>query len=132
MRTVIATVATLIGLTAFATVASAVPETEGPLPTYHLHGFYKVRDRTAIWQLSDNSPWQVVKDEPWIDSRLVKWGYVPIIHNSKQYYCLIDDKPVTGSNIAKKTFVCGDASTTVFNYNNNWRPSLLLYGADAY
>jgi hypothetical protein len=127
MRTV---VGTFICLTALASVAFAEPETNTPLPTYHLHGFYKLRDRTAIWQISDKSPWQVVKDEPWIEPRLVKWGYVPLTHNSQHYYCLIDDKPITGSNIAKTTFICGDASTVAFNYINNWRPSLLLYGAD--
>jgi hypothetical protein len=132
MRTVVATVATLIGLTAFASVATAVPETDAPLPTYHLHGFYKIRDQSAIWQLSDRNPWQVVKNEPWIEPRVVKWGYVPMTHNSQRYYCLIDDKPITGSNIAKTTFICGDASTVAFNYHANWRPSLLLYGADAY
>jgi hypothetical protein len=129
MRTV---VGTFICLTALASVAFAEPETNAPLRTYHLHGFYKLRDRTAIWQISDNSPWQVVKGEPWIEPRLVKWGYVPITHNSQHYYCLIDDKPITGSNIAKTTFVCGDASTVALNYNNNWRPTLLLYGADSH
>jgi hypothetical protein len=127
MRTV---VGTFICLTAFASVAFAEPETNAPLPTYHLHGYYQLRDRSAIWQLSDKSPWQVVKDEPWIEPRLVKWGYVPITHNSQHYYCLIDDKPITGSNIAKTTFVCGDASTVALNYINNWKPSLLLYGSD--
>jgi hypothetical protein len=91
-----------------------------------------LRDRSAIWQLSDRSPWQVVKDEPWIESRVVKWGYVPIVHNSQHYYCLIDDRPITGSNIARTTFLCGDASTVQFNYNNGWRPELHLYGGDAY
>jgi hypothetical protein len=129
MRTV---VGTFICLTALACVAFAAPETNAPLPTYHLHGYYKLRDRSAIWQLSDRSPWQVVKDEPWIEPRVVKWGYVPIVHNSQRYYCLIDDRPITGSNIARTTFLCGDAATVQFNYNNGWRPSLSLYGADAY
>jgi hypothetical protein len=128
MRTV---VGTFICLTALASVAFAVPETDAPLRTYHLHGFYKLGNLSAVWQPSDDSPWQVVKDEPWIESRVVKWGYVPITHHSGHYYCLIDDKPITGSNIAKTTFVCGDASTVSFNYNLGWKPSLSLYGADA-
>jgi hypothetical protein len=126
------TAATFICLTALASVAFAGPETNAPLPTYHLHGYYKLGNRSAIWQPSDRSPWQVVKDEPWIESRLVKWGYVPIVHNSEHYYCLIDDRPTTGSNVAKTTFVCGDASIVELNYNNGWRPTLSLYGGDAH
>jgi hypothetical protein len=125
MRTV---VGTFICLTALASPAFAGSESTAPLPSYHLRGYYKLRDQAAIWQLSDNSPWQVVKDEPWIDARVVKWGYVPITHDSKHYYCLIDDKPRTGSNIARETLICGDASGVSYDYFNNVRPILRLYG----
>ena len=117
-----------ICLTALASVAFAAPESTAPLPTYHLRGYYKLVDEKAIWQFSDNSPWQVVKNEPWIDARVVNWGYVPLTHDSRHYYCLIDDKPITGSNIAKTTFICGDADVVKFNYFSNVRPHLSLYG----
>jgi len=125
MRTVIGAFICLSALTSLALAAS---ERAAPLPTYHIRGYYKLGNLTAIWQYSDNSPWQVVENEPWIDPRLVKWGYVPMRHDSKNYLCLIDDRPITGSNIARKTFICGDVSTTSVNYDNNWRPTLMLYG----
>jgi hypothetical protein len=128
MRTI---AGTFICLAAFASLAfAAEPETTNPLPTYHFRGYYRVRDNVAVWQISDDSPWQVVKDEPWIKPRLTKWGYIPVIHDSEHYYCLIDDKPLTGSNIAKKRFICGDAPTVELNYVNGRKPRLLLYGAE--
>jgi hypothetical protein len=129
MRTVVAPFICLCGL---ASLACAAAESTAPLPTYHLRGYYSIREENAVWQFSDNSPWQVVANEPWIDPKLVKWGYVPLTHNSKHYYCLIDDKPITGSNIAKKTFICGDAGIMRFGYTQNWRPTLRLYGPDHY
>lgn len=129
MRTV---VGTLICLSGFATLAWAAPESTAPLPTYHLHGYYSIREENAVWTFSDDSPWQVVKDEPWIDPKVVKWGYVPLSHDSRHYYCLIEDEPITGSNIAKKTFICGDANTVRFGYVNDWRPTLRLYGGDGH
>jgi hypothetical protein len=129
MRTV---VGTLICLSGFASLACAASESTAPLPTYHLHGYYSIREENAVWQYSDNTPWQVVANEPWIDPKVVKWGYVPLVHDSKHYYCLIDEKPITGSNIAKKTFICGDAGIVKFGYANEWRPTLRLYGPDHY
>lgn len=96
--------------------------------TYYLQGYYKLRETNATWELSDKSPWQIVKNEPWIDPRLTKWGYVPVIHDGDHYYCLIDNKPMTGSNILEKTFICGDPKTAEFIFNNNFRPKLPLYG----
>jgi hypothetical protein len=96
MRTILGT---FICLSGFASLACAAPESTAPLPTYHLHGYYSIREENAVWQFSDNSPWQVVANEPWIDPKVVKWGYVPLTHNSKHYYCLIDEKPITGSDI---------------------------------
>jgi hypothetical protein len=114
--------------TALASLALAAPQSAAPQPTYHLRGYYKLHTQVGIWQLSDDSPWQVVKDQPWINPRLVHWGYVPITHDSKHYYCLIDDKPTTGTNILEKTFVCGDPKTVQLIFDNNWRPVLPLYG----
>jgi len=129
MRTILGT---FICLSGFASLACAAPESTAPLPTYHLHGYYSIREENAVWQFSDNSPWQVVANEPWIDPKVVKWGYVPLTHNSKHYYCLIDEKPITGSNIARKTFICGEAATVKFGYANDWRPTLRLYGPGHY
>lgn len=131
-----ATLGIITCLTALTSAAFAGPESTAPsqptdhLPTYHLHSYYKLHDEFGIWQLSDDSPWQVVKSEPWIVHRWVQWGYVPITHDSKHYYCLIDDSPVTGTHIGAKTFVCGDPDTVQEIFNNNWTPKLLLGGGD--
>ena len=122
MRAAVGSFACLIGLASLASAAALQP-------TYHVHGYYKLNGRVAMWQFSDASPWQVVKDEPWVDSRLVKWGYVPLTHDSQHYYCLIDDSPRTGSRISEKTFVCGDPETVEVIFNSNWIPKLPLYGA---
>ncbi len=116
-------------LAAVASVAFATPESaSAPQRTYHLHGYYKLHQQVATWEVSDDSPWQVVKDAPWIDTRLVKWGYVPVTHGSDHYYCQIEDKPMTGTNIQGKTFICGDPKTVELIFNNNWRPKVPLYG----
>jgi hypothetical protein len=68
------------------------------------------------------------KNEPWINPRLVKWGYVPMVHDSKPFYCLIDDRPRTGSHVMERTFICGDPASTELVFNI-WRtPRLSLYG----
>lgn len=123
-----AAVGSLACLAALVPLAFAAPETAPPPPTYHLHGYYHLYNRMATWQFSDGSPWQVVKDDPWIDPMVVKWGYVPMTHNSKHYYCLIDDRPRTGSNIIEKTFVCGDPEVVELVFRNNWKPILAQYG----
>jgi hypothetical protein len=97
-----------------------------PAPIY-LHGFYEL-DRHPTWRLSDAAPWNVVKDAPWANPRLVKWGYVPVTHDSRHYYCLIDYSPRTGSHISELTFMCGDPATAEWLFNNNWRPVGRLYG----
>jgi hypothetical protein len=67
--------------------------------------------------------------EPWVNPRLVKWGYVPVTQDSKRYYCLIDDRPRRGSHISERTFVCGDPSSTVeWLYNAGRTPTVRLYG----
>ncbi len=115
-------------LGALTSLALAAPQNTTSLPTYHLRGYYELHYQTGVWQSSNNSPWQVVKDEPWIQDSVVKWGYVPMTHDSKHYYCLIDDHPRTGSNILGKTFVCGDPATVETLSTNNLRPKLPLYG----
>jgi hypothetical protein len=125
MRTPLA----FVFLIAFASVALGASESAPrPHPSYHLHGYYKLHDELGVWELSDDSPWQVVKNEPWINARLVKWGYVPITHDSERYYCMIDDQPRTGTHIGGPTFVCGDPTTVEYLFNNHQTPKLLLYG----
>ena len=118
-------------LTAMAPLAFAASPSAGrgdSEPTYYLRGFYKLLDQRPTWQPSDDSPWQVVKDESWVNRRLVKWGYVPVMHDSQRYYCLINDRPRTGSNISERTFVCGDPSTVEWLYNAGLTPTVPLYG----
>lgn len=123
-------------LAAITSLASAAPETAAPapaataapLPTYHLRGYYKLLDEIPTWQQSDDSPWQVVKSEPWIKRRLVQWGYVPIVHDSQNYYCLIDGGPRTGTHITDQVFVCGDPKTVEWIFNTNRTPKIPTYG----
>jgi hypothetical protein len=105
----------------------------------------------------DQAPWQVTKDAPWVDKRLVNWGYVPATHLGKNYYCLVGQNPQVGSRLpltksnfcGDETYVlrkcwtdttlqlggvrprrlaCGDADEMVALYNVGWRPTYLVYG----
>jgi hypothetical protein len=123
-----AAVGYFVGLTALASLTCAALVSAAPLRTYHLKGYYKLNEQEGIWQPSDNTPWQVVSDQPWIDRMVVKWGYLPMVHDSQNYYCLIQDSPTTGTRMTDKTFVCGDPATVESIYNNNLKPKLRLYG----
>ena len=115
-------------LTAMASLAFAAPQ-KGSTPTYYLRGYYKLDNQRPTWQDSDSSPWSEVKSKtPWVNERLVKWGYVPFTHDAKNYYCLIDNGPRTGSHIVEVTFMCGDPDTVQWLFQNNWRPNLPLIG----
>jgi hypothetical protein len=111
-------------LAATVPLACAAPQ-PAPRPIYLL-SFYEL-DRVPIWRSSDSSPWYVVENADWADPRLIKWGYVPVTHDSKRYYCLIDNSPPTGSRIPEQTFVCGDPATAEWLFNNNYPPTRLLY-----
>lgn len=114
--------------TGWASLAFADPESTAQSKSYQLHGYYQLRSNVATWQRSDDSPWQVVKGEPWISDYLVKWGYVPVVHDSQRYYCQIRDTPRIGSNIIETIFVCGDPDTVQMMYQNHWAPILPAYG----
>ncbi len=114
-------------LAALAAGAFATPSVAAQ-STYHLHGYYKIFKEEATWEHSNDSPWQVVKGEDWIDPQLLHWGYVPVTHDSQRLYCLIDDKPRTGSNLQEKTFFCGDPAEIETAYADKWKPNLRLYG----
>jgi hypothetical protein len=113
-----ATVACFVCLAAMGSMAFATPQ-GGPTPThstptYYLRGYYKLDNQRPTWQDSDSSPWSQVKTStPWVNPRLVKWGYVPFTHDSKNYYCLIEEGARTGSQ---------------WLFQNNWRPSVPLIG----
>jgi hypothetical protein len=92
-----------------ASTAFAAPQT-GSTPI-HLRGFYQLNKLTPTWQISDGAPWYLTRNAEWANPRLVKQGYVPVLHDSKQYYCLIDKTPKIGSRIPEQTFLCGDATT---------------------
>jgi hypothetical protein len=111
-----------------AMTSASVAASEGEPSAMHLRGYYRIYDWYTVWQFSDASPWYVIKGASWADPRLVKWGYVPVAHDSEHYYCLIDHEPRTGSNILEWIFSCGDPATVEQLYNANRRPVGLLYG----
>ena len=100
---------------------------EAPGEPVHLRGYYEL-DRHPIWRQSDDSPWYVLNKADWANERLLKWGYVPVIHDAKHYYCLIDKGPRTGSHVGERTFMCGDPSTAEWIFNTGIRPTPLLHG----
>jgi len=133
-----ATVGCFVGLAALTSVAfgatgtapvdgSAPPH---PLPTYYLRGYYQIDNQLPVWHDSDDAGWSQVKpNEPWVNRRIVKWGYVPFTHDGQNYYCLIDKGPRTGSHIHDVTFMCGDPATVQWLFlQNNWRPEVPLIG----
>jgi hypothetical protein len=132
-----ATVGSFACLAAMASVAFAAPEAApqsnstptDSTPTYYLRGYYKLDNQRPVWQDSDSLPWSQVKtNAPWVNRRLVKWGYVPFTHDSRNYYCLIDHGPRTGSHVIETTFMCGDTATTQWLFQNNWKPSVPMIG----
>lgn len=116
-------------LACFAAVGSAsiaAPQTDVS-KAVQLHGYYQL-DFYPTWRSSDSSPWYLLRNAAWADKRLVKWGYVPAEHDGKRFYCLIDDQPRTGTKIPGREYMCGDPVTARSLYDNNWKPTLLLYG----
>ena len=113
-------------LLCFAAVTSAMARPNEQSPIF-LRGYYWLYTTYSVWRHSDRAPWYVVTDAPWADPRLIKLGYVPVMHNSEPYYCMIDHEAPTGSRIPEWTFMCGDPATVTLLYNN--RPPVgLLYG----
>jgi hypothetical protein len=128
-----ATVGCFACLAAMGSVAFATPQGSptptGSTPSYYLRGYYKLDNQRPTWQASDSSPWSQVKtNTPWVNPRLVKWGYVPFTHDSKNYYCLIEEGARTGSHVIDTTFMCGDPDTVQWLFQNNWRPSVPMIG----
>ena len=100
----------------------------GQSPPVHLRGYYHLYDRYSVWRVSDSAPWYILKDARWADPRLLKWGYVPVMHDAQRFYCLIDHEPPTGSRIPEWSFSCGDPATVEMLYNSNRAPIGLRYG----
>ena len=129
MRTAFASLAFTV--VASATVVASVALAESPqaaaIRSYRLQGYYEL-DKNPVWKLSDSAPWVIESDAPWANPRLLKWGYRPVTHDDKHYYCLIDTKPRTGSHVIEDTFTCGDPNTAQWLFNTYKRPTLLLHG----
>jgi hypothetical protein len=126
-----ATVGFLLCLANMASVVCTARATEASgTSMYYLRGYYKADSQRPVWQDSNDSPWyQERTDAPWVDNRLVKSGYVPFTHDSKNYYCLIDARPRTGSHVTEATFICGDpASVESLYIQNNSRPVIPITG----
>ncbi len=110
-------------------VMSSVALAASSTPVYYLRGYYKLDNQRPTWQDSDRAPWSQVKsDTPWVNPRLVKYGYVPFTHDAKNYYCWIDNGPRTGSHVIDMTFMCGEPDTVQWLFQNNWKPNVPLIG----
>jgi hypothetical protein len=83
----------LVGL---ATVTSAMARPNEQSPIY-LRGYYRLYTTHSVWRHSDGAPWYVLNDAPWADPRVLKWGYVPVMHDAERYSCMIDHEPPTRS-----------------------------------
>jgi hypothetical protein len=118
----------LLGFLVWLAVATSAAALANEQPPIYLRGYYRLYNTYSIWRHSDHTPWYVVNDAPWADPRLVKWGYVPVMHDAERYYCMIDHEPPTGSRIPEWTFMCGDPATMQLLYNRNRPPVGLLYG----
>lgn len=106
-------------------LAANAPE-EGP--PWHLKGYYNLNWTSPAWVDSNNEPWTPDLSGKWVDSRLVKWGYTPVTHDGKNYYCLIGNYPQAGTAFRRRNFACGDAWAVEQQYNNGHPPTFLLYG----
>jgi hypothetical protein len=93
--------------------------------TFTLHGYYALGFH-PLWQESDHRPWYLLKQAPWVDQRLINYGYVAVIHDRKHYYCLIQNAPPTGTRIGEPTHICGAPETAEMLYMMNYRPKILI------
>lgn len=119
MRAAVGCFACLVAISA--TTAFATPQTEST--PIRLQGFYELERATPTWRVSDSSPWYLLKNAEWANPRFVKQGYVPFVHDSKQYYCLIDKSPQIGSHLPEQTLLCGEPTEVEWLVNNNYHPS---------
>jgi len=119
MRAVAGCFACLVAISA--STAFAAPQTEST--PIHLQGFYELVGARPTWRVSDGSPWYLLKNVEWANPRFVKQGYVPVVHDSKQYYCLIDKSSQIGSHLPERTFLCGEEAEVQWLVSNNYHPS---------
>ncbi len=99
-------------------------------PPWHLTGYYNLNWTSPSWVSSNDAPWTPDPQGAWVDQRLVKWGYTPVTHDKKNYYCLIGHYPQIGTRVNRRNFACGDAWAVLQQYNNGHPPTFLLYGGD--
>jgi len=119
MRAAVGYSACLVAISA-STAFAALQTESTPI---HLQGFYELHRATPTWRASDGSPWYLLKNAEWANPTIVKQGYVPVVHDSKQYYCLIDKTPQIGSHLSEQTFLCGEPAEVEWLVNNNYHPS---------
>ena len=122
-----ADVACSVCLVALMTSVSFADSQTEPRPI-QLQGFYELNKATETWRVSDGSPWYLMKNTSWANPRVLKQGYVPVLHDSKQYYCMIDRRPKIGSRLptAEPTFACGEPLEVEWLVDNNYSLSRLL------
>ncbi len=93
----------------------------------HLRSFYEIDEMgTATLKRSDSSPWYVLKTADWGNSGILKLGYVPVLHDSKQFYCLIETIQKTGAHFPEKGFLCGDPAAVESVVANKYRVTRIL------
>ena len=93
----------------------------------HLESFYEIdKTGTATLQLSDSAPWYILKDAAWGNSTVLKQGYVPVVHDSKPYYCLVKNVQKIGSRFPDKDFLCGDPAAVESVVGNNYQVTRIL------
>lgn len=103
-----------------ASIAYAGSQVE--LTPIHLRGFYQIdKMGTATLQRSDGLPWYVMKNAEWGNSGVLKLGYLPVLHDSKQYYCLIEKTERIGSRFPAKLLLCGDPVAVESVVANHYR-----------
>lgn len=118
----------MLACTALYAAAAWPTDASNDSPPIHLRGYYRLYERYSVWRLSDASPWYILDNARWADRRLVKWGYVPVMHDGERYYCMVDHDAPTGSRIPIWMFSCGDPATVELLYNSNRPPLGLRYG----
>lgn len=64
-----------------------------------------------------------MKGVDWANPKVLKHGYIPVVHDSKQYYCRVDKSTKIGSRVPERTFLCGDPTAVEWLIDNNLQPS---------
>ena len=104
------------------TASMAYAGTQVESTPIHLQSFYQIGDKgMATLQRSDSLPWYVVKNGDWVNAGFLKLGYLPVLHDSKPYYCLIEKTERLGSRFPDKVLLCGDPVVVESVVTHNYR-----------